>query len=197
MATVLQRDPARTRQALLDAAARAVVVHGAAVSLEVVAREAGVSKGGLLHHFRTREALLVGLATEWMDRFDAAVARHLDPRDERPGRLCRAHIRASFDPSVEADEEAWRNPAVLAALLSVPEVLQRAQESDRRWRSELSADGLHPQRVQIITGMLDGMITEKLFGHPAGRGNSEALRELLLALTEQAGPLIADPSATS
>lgn len=194
MAPVVQRDPVRTRQALLDAAARAVVAHGTAVSLDAVAREAGVSKGGLLHHFRTRDALLVGLATEWMDRFDAAVARNLDPADQRPGRLCRAHIRASFDPAVEADEQTWRNPAVLTALLSVPEILHHAQQSDRRWRSELHDDGLHPQRVQIITGMLDGMIAAKLFGQASGGDGGDGLQALLLALTEQTGPVVGDSS---
>lgn len=191
MAGLLQRDAARTRRALLDAAARAIVSHGAAVSLDVVAREAGVSKGGLLHHFRSREALLIGMVEEWLARFDAAVERHLDPADDRPGRLCRAHIRASFELDLDAEEQVWREPAVLTALLGVPEVLHRAQESDRRWRSDLGADGLHPQRVKVVMGMLDGLTMGQVFGNRADDREAADTRALLLALTEQTGPLVA------
>jgi len=55
------RNAPRTRREVLDAAARALVAHGPSVSLDAVAKEAGVSKGGLLHHFRTKQALLAGL----------------------------------------------------------------------------------------------------------------------------------------
>ena len=63
------RDAVRTRRALLDAAARTVVVHGAGVSLDVVAREAGVSKGGLMHHFRSKDELMTALADDLFDQF--------------------------------------------------------------------------------------------------------------------------------
>jgi AcrR family transcriptional regulator len=67
------RDATRTRRALLDAAARSVVTHGAGVRLDVVAREAGVSKGGLMHHFRSKDDLMAALADDLFDRFDRAV----------------------------------------------------------------------------------------------------------------------------
>lgn len=190
MATVVHRDAARTRKALLDGAARAITVHGAAVSLDAVAREAGVSKGGLLHHFRSKDALLIGMVQEWMARFDAAVQRHLDPEDHRPGRLCRAHIRATFDDELDLDDELWRDPAVLTALLAVPEVLSQAREFDLRSRRELSADGLHPQRVELITGSLDGLVMRQLFGNPPDTAERAALASLLLALTERNDPLV-------
>ncbi|MDG6103928.1 TetR/AcrR family transcriptional regulator [Dactylosporangium aurantiacum] len=191
MATATHRDAVRTRKALLDGAARAITRHGAAVSLDAVAREAGVSKGGLLHHFRSKDALLAGMVEEWMARFDAAVQRHLDPGDLRPGRLCRAHIRATFDDDVDLDDEVWRDPAVITALLGVPEVLRQAREFDLRSRRQLSADGLHPQRVELIVGALDGLVMRQLFGNPPDAAERAALATLLLALTERSDPLVA------
>ncbi|TWJ25211.1 TetR/AcrR family transcriptional regulator [Micromonospora endolithica] len=190
MTQALQRDAVRTRRALLDAAAKTIATHGAAVSLEVIAREAGVSKGGLLHHFRSKEALLVGLVEEWLARFDAAVRRHLDPNDHRPGGLFRAHIRATFDDSPEMVDELWRNPAVLTALLGVPDVLQRAQVHDRMWRQALADDGLHPQRAAVIMGMLDGCTMSDLLGNTSTKAEREDTRALLLALTDETGPVV-------
>jgi AcrR family transcriptional regulator len=187
-ARVTTRDPVRTRRALLDAAARAIAEQGAAVSLEAVAREAGVSKGGLLHHFRSREALLAGVVAEWLARFDAVVERHLDPADTRPGRVARAYVRA-HTADLGIDDRTWRHPALLATLLVTPGVLEQAAAADRRWRAALDADGLHPQRVELITRALDGLLYAQLLGAPA---EPAELCGLLLALTGSTDPLV-DP----
>lgn len=187
---VLQRDAVRTRRALLAAAERVLVVHGPALSLDAVAREAGVSKGGLLHHFRSRDALLAALAAEWLDRFDEAVARALDPEDDRPGRVCRAHVRATFDDDAVSGGP-WIHASVRTALLGVPEVLERAQAVAERWRREMEADGLHPQRVLLISRALDGDAMAELFdGAVAPSDERRELRDLLLALTGETGPLV-------
>ncbi|GCB56911.1 hypothetical protein rerp_33190 [Rhodococcus erythropolis] len=50
---------ADTRDRILDALEKLLLVSGVAqVTLEGVAAEAGVSKGGLLYHFPSKEALL-------------------------------------------------------------------------------------------------------------------------------------------
>ena len=51
-------DAARNRRRLLDAARQAFAGQGAAVSLEEVARTAGVGIGTLYRHFPTRDALV-------------------------------------------------------------------------------------------------------------------------------------------
>jgi AcrR family transcriptional regulator len=193
---VLQRDAARTRNALLVAAERVVTEHGPAFSLDAVAREAGVSKGGLLHHFRSRDALLVALVGAWTARFDEAVARQLDPDDDRPGRVCRAHIRATFDEP-EVGGGPWVHTSVQTAVISVPEVLERARADAERWQRDMLADGLHRQRVLLITRALDGEAMAEVLGGAAtvDEDARRELRGLLLALTEEAGPLVAPAGA--
>ncbi len=186
---VQQRDPVRTRRALLAAAERVVTALGPAFSLDAVAREAGVSKGGLLHHFRSRDSLLAALAAEWTEQFDAAVQRRLDRADDRPGRVCRAHIRATFDDAAAAGGP-WVHTSVQAALVAVPEVLERARADAERWLADMAADGLHRQRVLLISRTLDGEALADLFGRTAGdEASRRELRDLLLALTEETGPL--------
>lgn len=56
------RSPEDTRRLVLDAAASAIRTHGIGATLDLVAREAGISKGGLVYHFPSKTALLVALA---------------------------------------------------------------------------------------------------------------------------------------
>jgi AcrR family transcriptional regulator len=185
-----QRDPVRTRRAVLEAAARLVAERGSGVCLDLVAQAAGVSKGGLLHHFRSREALFAGLVEEWLSRFDAAVERHVEPDDQQPGRLTRAYIRANFDiDATDLDEKLWRNPAILSVLMTMPGVLRLADENDRGWRAALADDGLPPDRVVLITSALDGMVYSQLF-HGRDDQDGDGLQDVLLALTRSQDPLV-------
>lgn len=188
---VLQRDAVRTRKALLAAAEQVLTAQGPAFSLDAVAREAGVSKGGLLHHFRSRDALLVALVEAWVERFDEAVQRQLDPDDHRPGRVCRAHIRATFDES-DLTGGLWVHTSVQTAMLAVPAVLERAFADTARWRRDMEADGLHPQRVLLISRAMDGDAMTELFNRSTVVDQEERrmLRDLLLALSEETAPLI-------
>ncbi|SKF60014.1 TetR family transcriptional regulator [Mycobacteroides abscessus subsp. abscessus] len=176
------RDAARTRRALLNAAARVLVTHGVNISLELVASEADVSKGGLLHHFRTREDLLVAVAVEWFARFDELVQSHLDPNDTWPGRWSRAHIRAAFDP---AADDYCVHSAAIAAMLASPGVLRQVQENNERWREKMEEDGLDHQRVVLILRALDGDAFDVLFTGTRNDLDRAALRDELLKLTEQ------------
>ena len=57
-----KRQPDITQQRLLDVAGELVTESGVmALTLEAVAKRAGVSKGGLLHHFPTKDALLIAV----------------------------------------------------------------------------------------------------------------------------------------
>ncbi|MFI6094310.1 TetR/AcrR family transcriptional regulator [Lentzea sp. NPDC051213] len=182
-----QRNAPRTRRELLDAAARALIEHGPGVSLDAVARVAGVSKGGLLHHFRTKQALLTGLIDEWFGRYDVMVESLLEP-EGTPGRWARAHIRATFAPD---ENDLWSHPSVVTALLGVPEVQQRIDAAAARWRQQTDSDGLHPQRADLISRALDGVtLADLLWRGQETAQERDNTRDLLLKLTEQTGPLV-------
>ena len=59
------------REKILNAAEARLLASGpAGLVLDAVAADAGVSKGGLLYHFRTKEALVGGLCDRMLARFD-------------------------------------------------------------------------------------------------------------------------------
>lgn len=78
--------PRLDRQDWLDAALSALVEGGiAAVTMEKVAAELGVTRGSFYHHFRDRAELLDELLDYWVSRWTVAVrddvaALGLDPR---------------------------------------------------------------------------------------------------------------------
>lgn len=64
-----------TRDRILDALEKLLLVNGVAqVTLEAVAAQAGVSKGGLLYHFPSKEALLAAMVRRLGERSDQQLA---------------------------------------------------------------------------------------------------------------------------
>lgn len=65
-----------TRDRLLDAFEKLLVVGGTrAATLESVAADANVSKGGLLYHFHSKDDLLIGMLERLREQGDADVQR--------------------------------------------------------------------------------------------------------------------------
>ena len=61
-----ERDPAATRQRLIDATVRLMLRQGfAATSVDRICGEAGLTKGSFFHHFESKEA--VGKAAKAFD----------------------------------------------------------------------------------------------------------------------------------
>lgn len=147
--TRARRDPVRTRRLLLDAAAAAVAEHGSGVSLEVVARTAGISKSGLAHHFESKDELFVALAKDAYERFARDVAAHTDPADLAPGRVMRGYIRATFASLELAGQspDFWAVEAQLSVVSSVAEAIRVEIET---WLDTLSADGFSRDAAQLL-----------------------------------------------
>jgi len=81
------------RSRLLDAAAALIAENGfRALTLEAVAQRAGTTKGGLLYHFRSKEALIAALVSDLLGRFVARLAAARG--DGRPALL--AYVEASL-----------------------------------------------------------------------------------------------------
>ncbi|WP_432484745.1 TetR/AcrR family transcriptional regulator [Kineococcus esterisolvens] len=184
-----ERDTARTRRLVLDATARVVAEQGVGVSLDSVAQLAGVSKSGLLHHFRSRDLLLLSLAEDLVERFRAAVHAAIDPRDHARGRLVRGYVNATFDELLDGTPVA-EHALVIASLAVVPGVGELLREDTRRWEEEFADDGLHPQRVTLIVRAADGAGIATLYEGSSDAAELESTRQLLLALSRAEGPLV-------
>ncbi|NLU77395.1 TetR/AcrR family transcriptional regulator [Micromonospora sp. HNM0581] len=74
----LRADAQRNRHRLLEAAVRAFSSHGADVTLEQIARDAGVGIGTLYRHFPTREALVEAAYRNELERLCDSAAELLE-----------------------------------------------------------------------------------------------------------------------
>ena len=112
-----KNNPDALRARLLDCAAQLIVDQGLSVlTLESVAREAGVSKGGLLHHYPGKDALISGVFDRVVEWFDCQVDARLEADETIPARFSRAYLRliANIDMSVPEEKRL----AVLILMLS-------------------------------------------------------------------------------
>ncbi len=151
-------------------------------TLEAVAREAGVSKGGLLYHFPHKEALLEGILEYLLDRFDDELNRQLNKERPGPGRWTRAYIHATLTP-----ELAWLDncPSVLAAIANDMRLLSRMREQHTVWQQHLESDGIDPVKANLVRLTLDGLLISDLFRFAPLEGK---LRQgVIAALVELAG----------
>lgn len=92
-----KKDPAQVRRQLLDQAARLSVREGlASVSLQGVASAAGVTKGGLLHHFPSKQALVEAMFTDFLAALDREIDALIAADGEAYGSFSRAYVEAMF-----------------------------------------------------------------------------------------------------
>ena len=82
---------------LLDAAIRVVTRDGfRAMTLDGVAQEAGVSKGGLTHHFPTKEALVTAMLEHFAQRLLRELDRVAADDPVHKGRRIRSMMKVAF-----------------------------------------------------------------------------------------------------
>jgi AcrR family transcriptional regulator len=169
---------------LLDAAIQVIAEGGAQrLTLDAVAKKAGVSKGGLLHHFPSKNALIAALLERLYARFEALTVAYYEAEAEQPGRWLRAYIRASFDP--DAPQIGLELTALLATYLHEDDALvQRAEKDSRLWAERLTSDGVSAVRAALIRYTCDGYFTERLISQPDTLVSAADLRDALLALVE-------------
>jgi AcrR family transcriptional regulator len=169
------------REALLDAAECVLFERGTqAVTLAAVAERAGVSKGGLLYHFPTKEALIKGLVARVIQEFDDLIAAH---DDGTPGSYSRAYVEATF--AVLADGEAAstrRRWSAITASAADPELIAPLREAMARWHRTDAGD------PDPLSGMVARLAAEGLWEvvvhNPDHYDTAQfaALRERLLSL---------------
>ncbi|MBU2666129.1 TetR family transcriptional regulator [Actinoplanes bogorensis] len=178
----MTRNTERTRQVIFEATVRAVVRDGSGVAIGTIARDAGVSKSGLLHHFPTREALFEAVTSDVLDGFRRDVLAHLDLAENRPGKLLRAYVRAVCDDlEREEDQPGWE---ALALLRSEPGVAALVSRDAVRWETDLAADGLDPDRVVLVQLATDGLAAMPLQSEEIARRYLARMRPMLLSLAE-------------
>ncbi len=116
-APIKRRQPELMRKKILEAAIETIAMQGVdGLTLDEVARQAEVSKGGLLHHYKSKDALQTALYDYLLEDLEQAIAEKLDPNPHTLARFSLAYFDVVCDPSAP-DYDKRRG--VLFALFAV------------------------------------------------------------------------------
>jgi AcrR family transcriptional regulator len=167
------------RERILEAAYAVAERSGvAALTLDAVAAEAGVSKGGLLYHFPSKEALLSGMVDRLCRTCGdlAAAAARADP--EPVGRSARAYLAACAGDLWHSS--SWM--ALVGALVFNPELLAAWRADVLAGRAADEEEGVDPAAAEIVRLAADGMWVWGVLGLPGP--DPERKAEVLAKLNE-------------
>jgi AcrR family transcriptional regulator len=167
------------RDQIIEVARRLTLERGVVPSLNVVAAAAGVSKGGLIHHFPTRAALVAGLARRALDEVEAAMSAAVVRGD-----VAQTWLRLSA-PS--ADERALLQGLAVGFRLDDPTsttLLADARGALSRWEETIAAEVGDPVRARVIRLVGDALVANAVAGVEP---EPHAVDELIRYLTSDQG----------
>jgi AcrR family transcriptional regulator len=159
---------ANMRAKLLEAASAVIRRDGAqALTLDAVAAEAAVSKGGLLYHFGSKRELLDGLVARWLDEFQRDI-------DGAGGSFPVGYVRASDGAKAE-------EAGLLAALVADPDVLATVRDRYATWQDRIVTEGGDPVEATVARLAADGLWLADLLGMapPEGELRMRVLARML------------------
>lgn len=168
------------KEAMLDAAEVVLTEQGAwRLTLDSVAEQAQVSKGGLLYHFPTKDALLQALVARLMA--NAAEKRKGDQIDQTDAESV---LKADVNAMLTDDE---RNPQLCAALISALANCPSLKDPIRSFHEDrfgaLEALDVDCKEAAILMLAADGlMLMETLNVSPFTDEQREALVKTMLAM---------------
>ncbi len=181
----LERD---TRTIILDAAEDLVAAQGVQnLTFDALARSSGVSKGGILYHFRSKEDLATAMIERAIDQFDTAVTRAAARDSSVHGRFTRAYLAVSL--GLVGDDARGRDrltASLTTALLNHQQGLEPIRHQGARHQSLIEADGLDPVTATMARLVVDGLWLAENFGLMRyDDAMKRAVVERLRALTQE------------
>lgn len=67
------------------------------LSMQKVADMAGVSKGGLFHHFKSKDELITSVVELFIAQINTAILADMDAHSDKMGAFTKAYVRVMFD----------------------------------------------------------------------------------------------------
>lgn len=170
---------------ILNAVGRVLARRGLAnTTIEAIAAEAGVSKGGVLYYFPSKKDLFLGLIDRYERDFLSRRAAIMETMPEAPNKALKATVRVML-ADIEATSDEIPN---MATVLDDQELRARVGEFKAKVLKEviagLSRQGQAILAMYAIDGLwMDSRIESTIVPRPE---RDKAVRELLRIVEETA-----------
>lgn len=151
------------------------------MTLESVAKEAGVSKGGLLYHFPNKDALIESMIEHMVQGHTERIRKEYEQDDfgTNQGRWLRALTRTNFQ-----SEDLELSAGLTAAVLLQPDLLEVNRRAYETRQTLIEQDGVDVVWANIIRLVGDGIWFSELLGFAPPRESLKTqILERLLSLT--------------
>ena len=172
-----------TRNRILNSAECVALRDGVAhLTLDAVAAEAGLSKGGILYNYPNKDALVRGMVHRLIEQTESEIARLAEADPEPRGRLVRAYIRVTFPEDGTVPARVNQIAAVLlTAILTNSSLLEPARQHFLSMQQRLLNDGLDDRIVHIIRLAADGLWLSEMLQMPGpiGELRTSIIRQLI------------------
>jgi AcrR family transcriptional regulator len=170
----------RSRNAALDAATRIIARDGPGrLTLDAIARESGLSKGGVMHQFRTKEAVLKALLERQMEHFEEFSSRYL-------AKVSKTSANPHLSTQLATVREAATSPnsaalALVAAMVENPGLMSLPREREMKRVEAIKAEAVDPELALLRWAAARGLLLSSLFGmSPLGNDEHQRLFARLL-----------------
>ena len=165
-----QKTPTPTIDLILTAAERVALRDGVLrLTVEAVAREAKLSKGGVLYHFATKESLIQAMLDRLIQYCEQEMTQH-QQNDAAPGRWTRAYVRKTLAPLTPYPGEAAFpkskevGAGLIVAAATNPKLLEPLRKRFRTWQRAIERDGISPTRATVVRLAVDGLWLADVLG---------------------------------
>jgi AcrR family transcriptional regulator len=146
-----------SREEILDAAEEVVLELGAGhMTLNIVAEKAGISKGGLMYNFPTKEALLTAMVQRMSERIKDQREQKQATLPSGPAQQLKAHVLSMLEPQPDLKGERVKS-ALLAAAAINPKLLIPVRDEYERFLANLASSGMRFERAAVIALAADGL----------------------------------------
>ncbi|MDD7912086.1 MULTISPECIES: TetR/AcrR family transcriptional regulator [Pseudovibrio] len=152
-----------TRRMILDAAIELVSEQGNGVfSLEEVAKRAGISKGGLLYNFPSKNALIAAMVSHFTEELKQRVseAEQVVAKDQLPNKLIRAHLMGL---KAKLSKGHKPNFGILAAIGEDPSMLDPVRQYNRDLYERILKDSDNPELAALVFFSTEGIRCMQIF----------------------------------
>ena len=175
---------ASSYNAIMDAAEAVVIEAGAShMTLDAVAAKAGVSKGGLLHHFPSKVALLEAMIKRQIEIRQEAREKICNELPESPSRQVKGFVQSILYRDRGHDS---LGASLFAAVAHNPRLNEPVHKVIRQIYGEFASSGMKFERAAIIALAADALwLQEMLSISPFNEQQRNKIIEELMRLLDE------------
>lgn len=170
-----------TTAQILSAALNVAADQGAGkVTLDAVAKASGLSKGGLLYHFPSKEALIIAMVQQLIDETEASRLALMQQDGNVLAAVIKAH--ANFSAQVKGNTAM----AILAAAAEQPALLAPVQQIGKKVLHEvIAACGNNPEALMLLVASEAMIFQEVLNISPLSIEQKATLQHYMLGRAQE------------